>query len=66
MEELHCRFLGVTVRDEVAAAAADGSLADGEGFAGGESNGSGSGWVPFLGVVSMLSKLEEAWIFEVV
>ena len=37
MEELRCRFLGVTVGDEVAAA---GSLAEGEGLAGGESNGS--------------------------
>ena len=59
MEELCCHYLGVTVGNEVsAAAAADGSLAGGEGFAGGESNG-----IPFLLVVLMLSKLEEAWIF---
>ena len=42
MEDLHCRFLGVTVGDEVAAGG-DGSLAGGEGVAGGESNGSGGG-----------------------
>ena len=46
MEELRCRFLGVTVGDEVAAAA---SLAGGEGLAGGESNGSGGGGVSFFG-----------------
>ncbi len=42
MEELHCRFLEVTVGDEVAAAGG-GSLAGGEGLAGGESNGSRGG-----------------------
>ena len=52
MDELRCRFLGVavaneTVDDDEVAAAAAGSLTGGDGFMGGESNGNGSGWVPF-------------------
>ena len=59
MEELHCHFLGVVEGDETVD-----EVAGGEGLAGGASNGSGGSL--FLVVFSMLSWLEEAWVFEVV
>ena len=69
MDELRCRFLGVamgdeTVDDEVAAAAAGGSFAGGDGFIGGESTGSGEEMGPFLDGFKMVIK--GGWISEVV
>ena len=66
MEELHCRFLGVTVGDETVedeVAAAAGSLAGGDGFM--NLTAAEGGRVHFLMVLEW-SLLEEARIFEVV
>ena len=43
MDELRCRFFGVVDGDEVAVA-----VVGGAGLVGGDSNGSGGGWVPFF------------------
>ena len=42
IDELRCRFLGVVDGDDAVA------VAGGAGFVGGDSNGSGGGWVPFF------------------
>ena len=41
MDELRCRFFGVVDGDD------DVAVAGGAGLVGGDSNGSGGGWVPF-------------------
>ena len=46
MDELRCRFFGVVDGDGVAVA-----VAGGAGLVGGDSNGSGGGWVPFFSVL---------------
>ena len=42
MDELRCRFFGVVDGDDAAA------VTGGAGLVGGDSNGSGGGWVPFF------------------
>ena len=56
IDELRCRFFGVVDGDDAAA------VTGGDGFAGGDSNGSGGG-VPFSSVLKQTWEVE-AWIYE--
>ncbi len=71
-DKLCCRFFGIAGGSGAISiaggveAAADGSIAGGDGLMGGKSNGSGGGMSPFFVLAQSMLMMVEAWNREVV